>query len=554
MKPVKSSLKSINSSNHDSPHDLHRSCKNNVSLISFPAEKPLLINYNAEKYIEDVNAFGLENTWARILKHVQLNGCNDFLNPGNFGEMYEAGLAENDKHKKKRSGQYFTPSDVSNLMACWLSELKGTNICDVGCGTGNLILSYLNQLEREAAISLIKEKRIYLFDYDHIAITIAQYSIALVYGLEYLEDINVVHGDFLNEDIKIPRDSRVISNPPYAKLEIESSAWINSNIQSETRDLYAAFMEKIVLSSSSAVIITPYSFLGGSKFKELRNLLSKYNGFIVAFDNVPGNIFYGRKHGVFNTNTANSVRAAITVVENIPDREGFRITPLIRFRNEEREQLLTSEVLKNQLSGIYQRTNSKTPMFAKCHRELLECLDLWIAKSSITLKEFISKSETDYTFFMPSTCRYFTTASRKKLKRNGFYTISLTDSDRFNFLYCLINSSFAYWWWRVYDGGITYQVNLLNSLPIFYDLLSEDDKSFFSHTAYEMMSIEKEFIVTKLNAGSIQENIKFPKKYRSRINNRLLKILKCDIQEETFNGVHKNSFFGKLKENDEDDE
>jgi type I restriction-modification system DNA methylase subunit len=544
----------IELSNRDSSNSLQQTNSCKVGLLSMPTQRFSLQNYNAEIYIEHVKAFGLESTWAQILHHVQLNGCNDFLNPGNFGVMYEAGLAENDKHKKKRSGQYFTPSDVSNLMSSWLSELKGANICDVGCGTGNLILAYLNQLKREEALSLIKGKRIYLFDYDHIAITIAQYSIALMYGIEYLEDINVVHGDFLCEEIKIPKDSRVISNPPYAKFETAPSAWRNTRIQLETRELYAAFMEKIILSSNSAVIITPYSFLGGSKFKELRNLLSRYNGFIIAFDNVPGNIFNGRKHGVFNTNTTNSVRAAITVVQNIPDREGFKITPLIRFKNEEREQLLKSEVLIDQLSDIYQRTNSKTTMFAKCHNELLECLDLWVTKSSVTLNEFISKSETEFTLFMPSTCRYFTTASRKKLKRNGFYSVSLSDPDRFNFLYCLLNSSFAYWWWRIYDGGITYQVSLLNSLPIFYDLLSTDDKNFFSHTAIEMMSIENEFIVTKMNAGSIQENIKFPKRYRSRINERFLRILRCDIPETTFNVVHKNSFFGKLKESNEEDE
>ena len=42
--------------------------------------------------------------------------------------------------------------------------------------------------------------------------------------------------------------------------------------------------------------------------------MNQYNGEIYSFDNVPGNIFCGRKHGIFNTNTSNSVRAAITVV------------------------------------------------------------------------------------------------------------------------------------------------------------------------------------------------------------------------------------------------
>ena len=64
------------------------------------------------------------------------------------------------------------------------------------------------------------------------------------------------------------------------------------------------------------------------------------NGFIVSFDNVPGNIFCGRKHGIFNTNTANSVRASITVLKKDDALKGFKVSPLIRFKNEEREKLL----------------------------------------------------------------------------------------------------------------------------------------------------------------------------------------------------------------------
>ncbi|MCK7485815.1 MAG: hypothetical protein MZU97_09900, partial [Bacillus subtilis] len=98
--------------------------------------------------------------------------------------------------------------------------------------------------------------------------------------------------------------------------------------------------------------------MGGTRFQKLRNLLSEYNGFIVAFDNVPGNVFNGRKHSVFNTNTANSVRAAITVVQSETVIKGFRTTPLIRFKNEERDFLFDSELLKTVLSKKYQKVLS----------------------------------------------------------------------------------------------------------------------------------------------------------------------------------------------------
>ena len=73
-------------------------------------------------------------------------------------------------------------------------------------------------------------------------------------------------------------------------------------------------MEKIIASKNAAVIITPHSFLGGDSFKSLRKELNEEGGYIFAFDNVPGNIFNGKKFGIFNSNEANSTRAAITII------------------------------------------------------------------------------------------------------------------------------------------------------------------------------------------------------------------------------------------------
>jgi hypothetical protein len=526
-----------NKDDHNSnTHDL-------VGLLDSKNTLLELKKYDFDTYISHVNQYGLEVVWANILRYVKDNGQNDFLNTSNFGELYEAGLAEQDKGKKKKSGQYYTPLDVCDLMSNWLYELDGYNICDVGCGTGNLILSYLDLLGYEQSLELLKHNRIYLYDFDRIAITIAKYSIAFLYGVNYLENINIIYGDFLDDKIALPKNAKIISNPPYAKFSTINDGWLGTSIQNRTKELYAAFMEKIISSGNTAVIITPYSFLGGSKFQPLRDAMNNYNGYIVAFDNVPGNIFNGKKHGIFNTNTANSVRAAITVVENKPILSGFKTTHLIRFKNKEREKLLKSIVIKKLLSKNRQIISKKNKMYARCHVQLEDCFLNWKAKSTTSVKDFASEESGNYKLYMPNTCRYFTTASNKKLKRGGYMTISFNDLDKYNFMYCLINSSFVYWWWRIYDGGITYPKGLFNNVPIFFDLLSDQDKKFFSSIAGEMIRNEEKYIITKLNAGVVQENIKFPKKYRDAINRRLLDILSCQNKIKDFDLVHSNSFF-----------
>lgn len=64
-------------------------------------------SYDLEKYINDIENFGLKKTWFDICKYVLARGENaDFLNIKNFGEMYEIGLAIQDKIQKKNNGQY----------------------------------------------------------------------------------------------------------------------------------------------------------------------------------------------------------------------------------------------------------------------------------------------------------------------------------------------------------------------------------------------------------------------------------------------------------------
>lgn len=504
-----------------------------------------LTNYTLDKYIKDVETIGLERTWDYICQFVLDNrkSFSTFLDVKNFGELYEIGLATQDKLLKKKSGQYYTPDDVAKVMSEWLLKCEGTAVCDVACGTGKLILTYLDLLGYEKARELISAGNLYLYDFDNVALKICRTTIAVKYGLDIADSINDIFCDFLDSEIKLPENSKVISNPPYAQIEKIQSYWKYTNVLIDTKELYSAFMEKIFNQAKSTVIITPFSFISGEKFYSLRREMSSLGeGFIVSFDNVPGNIFCGRKHGIFNTNTANSVRAAITVMHQ-SEKKGYRISPLIRFKNEERDDLLKNDILEKSLSDTYQIVDEKTKKFVKIDKELNEIYDKWKANSKYTLKDVVSKNPTQYVIDIPNTCRYFTTASGHKLKRTGSITIYIDDRKIFNFVYCFINSSFAYWWWRIFDGGITYPVSLLNSLPLPLNLISESDDAFFEEKTRELLNLEEDCVITKVNAGVLQENIKFPKSYRNVINERILQILGCNLQGDVFDGVHSNHYF-----------
>ena len=504
-----------------------------------------LKDYKLEDYVSDVENNGLEKTWDYICQFVidYMNEKPKFLDFKNFGELYEIGLATQDKVLKKKSGQYYTPDDVAHVMSCWLRDCEGTAVCDVACGTGKLILTYLDLIGYEKTRELISSGNLYLYDFDNVALKICRTTIALKYGLDIADKINDVFCDFLDESITLPDNCKVISNPPYAQIDEIQRYWDHTDVLLESKEYYSTFMEKIFSQAISTVIITPFSFISGNKFYSLRKQMCNLGtGFVVAFDNVPGNIFCGRKHGIFNTNTANSVRAAITVMKQSSVEHGYRITPLIRFKNEERAELLCTNVLESMLPDKLQIVDSRNKVFEKIEKDLSDVYDCWIRKSEYSVKDFVSKVDNEYLIDMPNTCRYYTTASARKLSRTGSITINVVDKDKFNFLYCIINSSFTYWWWRIFDGGITYPSGLFNKMPLPFNLLNEDDKSFFAEMANKMISEESSFTITKMNAGVPQENIKFPENYRNLINKRILSILGFSYEGSIFDGVHANHF------------
>ena len=83
-------------------------------------------------------------------------------------------------------------------------------------------------------------------------------------------------------------------------------------------------------------------------------------------------------------------------------------------------------------------------------------------------------------------------------------------------------------------------------MPVPYNLLTKEDKKYFSEICSDMKANESKYIITKVNAGGIQENVKFPKEYRNKINKRILQILGRKESIVVFDDIHRNEF---VKEN-----
>ena len=210
--------------------------------------------------------------------------------------------------------------------------------------------------------------------------------------------------------------------------------------------------------------------------------------------------------------------------------------------------MLNNKLLYDLINDRYQVVDNRRKAFYKCHIDLLNVLDIWKEKSSKKMNNLLSSDGEE--LYLPTTCRYFTVGSKKNLSRDGKRIIKIKDKNKYNYVYCMMNSTFAYWYWRLYDGGINCPLTIINTIPVFYDLFNENQLNKLNKIATEMQKKEEDYLVYKVNAGKKQENIKFPKKYRDEINRLFFEVLNINEDISILNKVHSSSLFEESESED----
>lgn len=441
---------------------------------------------------------------ARRLEYDILEG----LSIGEISILYEYSLAFVDHDSRRLEGQYFTPDDIARVMANKSVSFSHDGIwLDPCSGVGNL--SFWLASIQEDPESFLRSK-LFLVDKDSLALFIARYIMVTTFQRSESDLFSLISDRFISTDFlessNLPRYDYIIMNPPYVPTEVSSIF-----LTSESRDVYAFFLEKAILSTKGYISITPQSFTNGTKFKVLRRLLldnfSSIN--IYCFDNVPDSIFRGVKFGSQNTNKANSTRAAITVARKDNGNEKLQITPLLRWRASERQFLLSS--LDKHLSSVARDVD----IFPKVQRELVS-LYYEVRGWPHVLGDFLATHETEYCLFIPSTPRYFISALKGRVVRSSMKQLFFCNQEQLDLAYLVLNSSYTYWWWRTNDGGMTLSDRTLLSLPIPEELVVNPD------LIREIEISEKENIVVKKNAGKDCYNVKHDLELIRRINESLL--------------------------------
>ena len=486
-----------------------------------------------------IHKYGIHRTWISLLA-THVNNSDAFkyilrepeflgaiifpgnllqgLSIGEIGVLYEYSVTIHNSRSRKTNGQFFTPDDVAEFMAGYSKKFSKGIWLDPCSGIGNLswhLVATQEEPEEFLVSSLI------LSDKDELALLIARTLLTLSFQKNHNNLFNDIKRNFTCFDFlsvadksdlvlfdpvnllsEIPNHDFVIVNPPYLSLKADKRFET-----AKAADLYAYFLENVIKTSKGFISITPQSFTNAKKFESLRQLiLNKFKNLTVfTFDNVPANIFKGIKFGSKNTNTANSIRVAITIA--IPGEGKQRITSLLRWRSSERPFLFT--YLDNFLSDV----SLTTDYFPKVSKQYENLYNEVVNRK--TMSNLISSKKTEFPLYVPSSPRYFIVALKKRVKRASLKQLYFHSEQDRDYAYLLINSSFFYWWWRVRDGGMTLSLETLLSVPLIEFKL---DKNLIQ----ELEESESTNKVFKKNAGVKQYNVKHSQNLQFKLNNKLL--------------------------------
>jgi len=508
--------------------------------FSHEMKSKLCLKLKYEKLNTLIYKFGFENAWYSILAtHIyklcqpsfdylleqkELSNATildeDILNSlsiGEIGTLYEFSLTLINRDKRKQQGQYFTPDDVAQVMAKKaLSFPEGKIWIDPCSGVGNLSF-WLVKFQKDPEKFLTNQ--LYLIDKDAFALFIARTLFTLAFqnkSKNLFLDIapRFIVADFLFSS-NLPAFDFAILNPPYVEVEPD-----NTFETAKARNLYAYFLERVIKLSKGFISISPQTFTHGQRFRSLRQLLltNMRDISIYCFDNVPDTIFRGIKFGSTNTNKANSIRAGIIVAKAESKSPSFKITPLLRWRTQERPKML------KHIDDYLTNVEPNPDIFPKIQKDLLPLYNE-VKRIKKCLRHIVSPHPTRYRLIVPSTPRYFISALRKEVKRSSFRILYFYNKREYDLAYLLLNSSFAYWWWRINDGGMTISEKTLLSLPI------PDNISIDPLFISELKQSELKNRVVKRNAGKDNENVKHNTELVEKIDQRLFpkfaSALKC---------------------------
>jgi type I restriction enzyme M protein len=286
-----------------------------------------LINIALEK-IEDANKSKLENVFRNIdfnsepalgqtkernrrLKHL-LDDFNDprlDLRPsriGNrdvIGDVYEYLIGQFAAGAGKKAGEFYTPLEVSTLLAKLVAPRAGDRICDPACGSGSLLIRVAKEVQDEAGKP---SKNFSLFGQESNGSTWALCRMNMFLHEQdgaRIEWCDTITNPGLKEKDELMKFDVVVANPPFsldkwgadcASHDKYQRFWRGIPPKSKGDYAFITHMIEVALADDGRVgVIVPHGvlFRGGSEGLIRQKLIEE--NLLETVIGLPANLFFG---------------------------------------------------------------------------------------------------------------------------------------------------------------------------------------------------------------------------------------------------------------------
>ena len=260
------------------------------------------IDFNSE------SALGQTRDRNARLKHL----LEDFNNPkldlrpsrtGNLdiiGNAYEYLIARFAAGAGKKAGEFYTPAEVSELLAEILDPRPGERICDPACGSGSLLIKCGNQVKAKGS----NDFALYGQEINGSTWALAKMNMFL-HGMD---SARIEWGDTIRSPKLLEKDTTmkfevVTANPPFSLDkwgQEEAGADIfnrfHRGLPPKSKGDYAFIshmIETITTENGRVGVVVPHGvlFRGASEGTIRQNLIEE--NLLDAVIGLPGNLFYG---------------------------------------------------------------------------------------------------------------------------------------------------------------------------------------------------------------------------------------------------------------------
>ena len=256
------------------------------------------------------NKLGDEKQKNEILRHILEDFARPELNlrPSRIGKLdvignaYEYLIKNFAATSGKKAGEFYTPPEVSELMAEIVEPKEGDEICDPACGSASLLLKCANQIRKGDG-----SKKFALFGQEAIGSTWALAKMNMF--LHGIDNHKLEWGDTIRNPLMLDENGGlkhfdiVVANPPFSleKWGYESAgsdpyARFRRGVPPKSKGDYAFILhmiETLKPKTGRMAVVVPHGVLfRGSAEGKIRQKLVEEN-LLDAVIGLPEKLFYG---------------------------------------------------------------------------------------------------------------------------------------------------------------------------------------------------------------------------------------------------------------------